>query len=136
MNVVKEEKRNRRNEGRYIRLGESKEPRLWKRRDQSNNSSVATTTTVTFLFLWLHNSHTFSRLPCLTSNPHVKSRRCGSSGSLLYRSTVLYAQSEVGDKHRLRCSSYAGCQTNLAEKRLELFFLACTCIALLYSNRI
>jgi hypothetical protein len=43
--------------------------------------------------------------------------------------SMLSRRSEVGDKHRLRCSSYAGCQTDSPEKRLDLFFLAC--IALL-----
>src|SRR5258707_5894532 len=34
---------------------------------------------------------------------------------------VLYAQSGISDRHRLRCSSYSGCQTNLVEMRFDLF---------------
>jgi hypothetical protein len=53
MNVVKEGKRKAGNEGRYIPVGEGRAEIVETR------ESVATTTTDAFLFLGLHNSHTF-----------------------------------------------------------------------------
>jgi hypothetical protein len=53
MNVVKEEKKEWAKRGKLYTVGRAEIV------ETKNNSSVATTTTDAFLFLCLHNSHTF-----------------------------------------------------------------------------